>query len=159
MFLCSSQLARIRVHGFSAREVATVRRLYLADLERAYIERDQALSDSLRAEYVQVSWRPLEPGSLAAPARSISRRNGCSRKNPAMSALFFQEKLLPFCHSHPATLVLLRPVETKAPAKAGEARLGSSGNLHVCRQVRHLSVSVLGMVSTYKSRVLVRAPC
>lgn len=49
------QLARIRVHGFSAREVAVVRRLYLADMERAYIERDQALSDGLRAEYVQVS--------------------------------------------------------------------------------------------------------
>ena len=49
------QLARIRVHGFSAREVAVVRRLYLADMERAYIERDQALSDGLRGEYVQVS--------------------------------------------------------------------------------------------------------
>jgi hypothetical protein len=124
VFLRSSQLARIRVHGFSAREVATVRRLYLADLERAYIERDQALSDSLRAEYVQVSRRPLdqEAKNSAAPRKvSFPGRTDAAAKPCHVWIVVRGEAAGFLLQSCPlATSVLLSPVETKASSKAGE---------------------------------------
>eukprot|EP00897_Mesotaenium_endlicherianum_P008456 jgi/Mesen1/7639/ME000004S07907 len=49
------QVARVRLHGFSEREVALVRALYTANMESAYLERDQIQSASLRDEYMQVT--------------------------------------------------------------------------------------------------------
>lgn len=48
-----TEIARVRLHGFSDREVALVRSLYMATMESAYLERDQIQSASLRDEYMQ----------------------------------------------------------------------------------------------------------
>lgn len=48
------QVARVRLHGFSEREVSTVRALLMSEIESAYLERDQMQSTSLRDEYLQV---------------------------------------------------------------------------------------------------------
>ena len=49
------QLARIRLHGFSEREISIVRALLMSEIESAFLERDQIQSTSLRDEYVQVN--------------------------------------------------------------------------------------------------------
>lgn len=49
-----SQLARVRLHGFSDREISIVRALMMSEIESAYLERDQMQSTSLRDEYLQV---------------------------------------------------------------------------------------------------------
>lgn len=48
------QLARVRLHGFSEREISIVRALMMSEIESAYLERDQMQSTSLRDEYMQV---------------------------------------------------------------------------------------------------------
>jgi hypothetical protein len=48
------KVARVRRHGFSEREIALVRAFLMADIESAYLERDQMQSTSLREEYLQV---------------------------------------------------------------------------------------------------------
>ncbi|XP_057968681.1 zinc protease PQQL-like isoform X2 [Malania oleifera] len=48
-----SEVARIRLHGFSEREISVVRALLLSEIESAYLERDQIQSTSLRDEYLQ----------------------------------------------------------------------------------------------------------
>ena len=48
------QVARVRLHGFSEREVSVVRALLMSEIESAYLERDQMQSTSLRDEYIQV---------------------------------------------------------------------------------------------------------
>ncbi|KAI3868227.1 hypothetical protein MKW92_045537 [Papaver armeniacum] len=48
-----TEVARIRLHGFSEREVSTVRALLMSEIESAYLERDQMQSTSLRDEYLQ----------------------------------------------------------------------------------------------------------
>jgi len=48
-----TEVARIRRHGFSDREIALVRAFLMADTESAYLERDQMQSTSLREEYLQ----------------------------------------------------------------------------------------------------------
>ncbi|KAK6944867.1 Peptidase M16, N-terminal [Dillenia turbinata] len=47
------QVARIRLHGFSEREISIVRALLMSEVESAYLERDQMQSTSLRDEYLQ----------------------------------------------------------------------------------------------------------
>ncbi|KAK1312722.1 hypothetical protein QJS10_CPA07g00912 [Acorus calamus] len=47
------EVARVRLHGFSEREISTVRALMMSDIESAYLERDQMQSTSLRDEYLQ----------------------------------------------------------------------------------------------------------
>ncbi|OVA08489.1 Peptidase M16 [Macleaya cordata] len=47
------EIARIRLHGFSEREIATVRALLMSEIESAYLERDQMQSTTLRDEYLQ----------------------------------------------------------------------------------------------------------
>ncbi|MCL7048539.1 hypothetical protein MKW94_026371 [Papaver nudicaule] len=47
------EIARIRLHGFSEREISTVRALLMSEIESAYLERDQMQSTSLRDEYLQ----------------------------------------------------------------------------------------------------------
>lgn len=47
------ELARVRVHGFSEREISIVRALLMSEIESAFLERDQIQSTSLRDEYVQ----------------------------------------------------------------------------------------------------------
>eukprot|EP01018_Ginkgo_biloba_P031588 Gb_11763 [translate_table: standard] len=47
------EVARVHVHGFSEREIAIVRAFLMADIESAYLERDQMQSTSLRDEYLQ----------------------------------------------------------------------------------------------------------
>ncbi|KAK1264477.1 hypothetical protein QJS04_geneDACA018123 [Acorus gramineus] len=47
------EVARVRHHGFSEREISTVRALMMSDIESAYLERDQMQSTSLRDEYLQ----------------------------------------------------------------------------------------------------------
>lgn len=49
------QVARVRLHGFSEREVSIVRAQLLAEIESAYLERDQMQSTSLRDDYLQVN--------------------------------------------------------------------------------------------------------
>eukprot|EP00249_Psilotum_nudum_P022861 c28663_g1_i1 orf=451-3468(-) len=48
-----TELARIRLHGFLDREIAVVCAFLMADIESAYLERDQMQSTSLREEYLQ----------------------------------------------------------------------------------------------------------
>jgi len=48
------QVARVRLHGFSDREISVVRALLMSEIESAYLERDQIQSTSLRDEYLQV---------------------------------------------------------------------------------------------------------
>ncbi|XP_044463820.1 zinc protease PQQL-like isoform X2 [Mangifera indica] len=47
------EVARVRLHGFSEREVAVVRASLMSGIESAYLERDQMQSTSLRDELVQ----------------------------------------------------------------------------------------------------------
>ncbi|GLT79042.1 hypothetical protein SLA2020_505520 [Shorea laevis] len=47
------EVARVRLHGFSEREISVVRALLMSEIESAYLERDQMQSTSLRDEYVQ----------------------------------------------------------------------------------------------------------
>ncbi|RVW96330.1 Zinc protease PQQL-like [Vitis vinifera] len=47
------EVARIRLHGFSEREISVVRALLMSEVESAYLERDQMQSSSLRDEYLQ----------------------------------------------------------------------------------------------------------
>lgn len=49
------KVARVRLHGFSEREISVVRSLMMSEIESAYLERDQIQSTSLRDEYIQVS--------------------------------------------------------------------------------------------------------
>ncbi|KAL8102510.1 zinc protease PQQL-like isoform X2 [Apium graveolens] len=48
-----TEVARVRLHGFSEREIAIARSLLLSEIESAYLERDQMQSTSLRDEYLQ----------------------------------------------------------------------------------------------------------
>ena len=48
------QVAKVRQHGFSEREISIVRALLMSEIESAYLERDQMQSTSLRDEYLQV---------------------------------------------------------------------------------------------------------
>jgi hypothetical protein len=52
MFL---KVARVRLHGFSDREISIVRALMMSEIESAYLERDQMQSTSLRDEFLQVA--------------------------------------------------------------------------------------------------------
>ncbi|BBN04021.1 zinc protease [Marchantia polymorpha subsp. ruderalis] len=47
------EVARIRLHGFSEREIALERAYLMADIESAYLEKDQMPSTNLRDEYLQ----------------------------------------------------------------------------------------------------------
>lgn len=51
------EVARVRVHGFSEREISIVRALMMSEIESAYLERDQMQSTSLRDEYLQHFFR------------------------------------------------------------------------------------------------------
>ncbi|ESQ42744.1 hypothetical protein EUTSA_v10012682mg [Eutrema salsugineum] len=46
-------VARVRLHGFSEREISVVRALMMSEIESAFLERDQTQSTSLRDEYIQ----------------------------------------------------------------------------------------------------------
>ncbi|KAM7509636.1 hypothetical protein LguiA_020089 [Lonicera macranthoides] len=48
-----TEVARVRLHGFSEREISIVRALLMSEIESAYLERDQMQSTSLRDEYLQ----------------------------------------------------------------------------------------------------------
>ncbi|KAL6958556.1 hypothetical protein U1Q18_048858 [Sarracenia purpurea var. burkii] len=48
-----TEVARVRLHGFSEREVSAVRALLMSEIESAYLERDQMQSTSLRDEYLR----------------------------------------------------------------------------------------------------------
>ncbi|KAM7276034.1 hypothetical protein ACFE04_017900 [Oxalis oulophora] len=47
------EVARVRIHGFSEREISIVRALLMSDIESAFLERDQMQSTNLRDEYIQ----------------------------------------------------------------------------------------------------------
>jgi hypothetical protein len=47
------ELARIRKFGFSEREVQIARAKLMADIESAYLERDQSYATDVREEYVR----------------------------------------------------------------------------------------------------------
>ncbi|XVE54136.1 hypothetical protein DITRI_Ditri03aG0056800 [Diplodiscus trichospermus] len=47
------EVARVRLHGFTEREISVVRALLMSRIESAYLERDQMESSSLRYEYSQ----------------------------------------------------------------------------------------------------------
>ncbi|KAJ6803070.1 zinc protease PQQL-like isoform X1 [Iris pallida] len=51
------EVARVRLHGFSDREISIVRALMMSEIESAYLERDQMQSTSLRDEYMQHFFR------------------------------------------------------------------------------------------------------
>ncbi|KAK2986241.1 hypothetical protein RJ640_027336 [Escallonia rubra] len=48
-----TEVAKVRLHGFSEREISVVRALLMSDIESTYLERDQMQSTSLRDEYLQ----------------------------------------------------------------------------------------------------------
>ncbi|XP_028806477.1 zinc protease PQQL-like isoform X2 [Neltuma alba] len=48
-----TEVVRVRLHGFSEREISIVRALLMSEIESAYLERDQIQSTSLRDEYLQ----------------------------------------------------------------------------------------------------------
>ncbi|KAI4380729.1 hypothetical protein MLD38_006890 [Melastoma candidum] len=48
-----TEVARVRMHGFSEREISVVRASLLSEIESAYLERDQTQSSSLHDELVQ----------------------------------------------------------------------------------------------------------
>ncbi|XP_047252548.1 zinc protease PQQL-like isoform X2 [Capsicum annuum] len=48
-----TEVARVRIHGFSEREISVVRALLMSEIESAYLERDQMQSTSLRDEFLQ----------------------------------------------------------------------------------------------------------
>ncbi|KAH6755599.1 Insulinase family protein [Perilla frutescens var. hirtella] len=47
------EVARVRFHGFSEREISVARSLLMSEIESAYLERDQMQSTNLRDEYIQ----------------------------------------------------------------------------------------------------------
>ncbi|XP_051150426.1 zinc protease PQQL-like isoform X2 [Andrographis paniculata] len=47
------EVARVRMHGFSEREISVARALLMSEIESAYLERDQMQSTNLRDEYIQ----------------------------------------------------------------------------------------------------------
>ncbi|KAL4301725.1 hypothetical protein GQ457_10G017130 [Hibiscus cannabinus] len=47
------EIARIRLHGFSEREISVVRALKMSSIESTYLERDQMESSSLRHDYTE----------------------------------------------------------------------------------------------------------
>lgn len=49
------QVARVRIHGFSEREILIARALLMSEIESAYLEREQIQSTSLRDEYMQAT--------------------------------------------------------------------------------------------------------
>ncbi|XP_020597677.1 zinc protease PQQL-like isoform X2 [Phalaenopsis equestris] len=51
------EVARLRVHGFSDREISIVRALMMSEIESAFLERDQMQSTVLRDEYLQHFFR------------------------------------------------------------------------------------------------------
>lgn len=61
-------MARIRQHGFSEREVKIAAAKLMADIESAYLERDQVYSTDVREEYVR---NFLHGAPAAAPAQPI----------------------------------------------------------------------------------------
>ncbi|CAL9145042.1 unnamed protein product [Musa hybrid cultivar] len=52
-----TEVARVRLHGFSEREISIVRALMMSEIESAYLEREQMQSTSLRDEYLQHFFR------------------------------------------------------------------------------------------------------
>ncbi|KAF2304050.1 hypothetical protein GH714_026651 [Hevea brasiliensis] len=48
------EVARVRLHGFSEREISIVRALLMAEIESAYLERDQMQSTNLRDEIYNI---------------------------------------------------------------------------------------------------------
>ncbi|XP_028071565.1 zinc protease PQQL-like [Camellia sinensis] len=48
-----TEVARVRLHGFSECEISVARALLMSEIESAYLERDQMQSTSLRDEYLQ----------------------------------------------------------------------------------------------------------
>ncbi|KAI7988959.1 Zinc protease PQQL-like [Camellia lanceoleosa] len=48
-----TQVARVRLHGFSECEISVARALLMSKIESGYLERDQMQSTSLRDEYLQ----------------------------------------------------------------------------------------------------------
>ncbi|XP_065849756.1 zinc protease PQQL-like isoform X2 [Euphorbia lathyris] len=51
------EVARVRLHGFLEHEISIVRALLMAEIESAYLERDQMQSTNLRDEYLQHFFR------------------------------------------------------------------------------------------------------
>ncbi|XP_071721497.1 zinc protease PQQL-like isoform X2 [Rutidosis leptorrhynchoides] len=47
-----TEVARVRLHGFSDREISVARAMMMSEIESAYLERDQVQSTSLREEYL-----------------------------------------------------------------------------------------------------------
>nr|XP_043621332.1 zinc protease PQQL-like [Erigeron canadensis] len=47
-----TEIARVRLHGFSDREISVARASMMSEIESAYLERDQVQSTSLREEYL-----------------------------------------------------------------------------------------------------------
>ncbi|KAI3443676.1 hypothetical protein Pfo_000341 [Paulownia fortunei] len=47
------EVARVRIHGFSEREISVACALLMSEIESAYLERDQMQSTNLRDEYIQ----------------------------------------------------------------------------------------------------------
>ncbi|PKU71070.1 zinc protease PQQL-like [Dendrobium catenatum] len=52
-----TEVARLRVHGFSDREISIVRALMMSEIESAFLERDQMQSTILRDEFLQHFFR------------------------------------------------------------------------------------------------------
>ncbi|KAI7987810.1 Zinc protease PQQL-like [Camellia lanceoleosa] len=60
-----TEVARVRLHGFSESEISVARALLMSEIESAYLERDQMQSTSLRDEYLQVLFTRFSYGGLS----------------------------------------------------------------------------------------------
>ena len=58
------EMARIRLHGFSAREVDQARASMMSEVESAYIERDQDYSQVGHAHPQAFGSQPLQPAAM-----------------------------------------------------------------------------------------------
>ena len=67
-----TEVARIRQHGFSEREVKIAAAKLMADIESAYLERDQVYSTDVREEYVRNFLHGAPRTGLARGPRALS---------------------------------------------------------------------------------------
>lgn len=93
-------MARIRQHGFSEREVKIAAAKLMADIESAYLERDQVYSTDVREEYVRNflhgASSPLPP---AEPPRSVDPPLHSAVRAPNQDTCHPQETLQDLDHA------------------------------------------------------------
>ncbi|XVE71503.1 hypothetical protein DITRI_Ditri10aG0156100 [Diplodiscus trichospermus] len=103
-FSCSAAadalVARVRLHGFSEREVSVVRALLMSEIESAYLEHDQMQSTNLRDEYIQVYEATSQGSTLVMLALPFKiQEEGCSSVRESLTPSTAQsalQRILPY---------------------------------------------------------------